>query len=58
MHEQPQNLAYPLVVESAFEFITPFDAKLYEMLRQTHINLAYGLVGVIAAHVSRYFCTP
>jgi hypothetical protein len=36
------------VVGSAFEFITPFDANLYGMLRQTHIILAYCLV---AAHV-------
>ena len=40
------------MVESAFEFITPFDANLHGMLRQTHIISAYCLVGVIAAHVS------
>ena len=41
------------MVESAFEFITPFDADIcYGMLRQTHIILADCLVGVIAAHVS------
>lgn len=32
--------------------IAPFDADLYFVLRQTHSVVAYGLVAVIAAHVS------
>ena len=46
--------ARPVVVFGSLRLppITPFDAELFSLLRQTHSIIAFALVAAIAAHVS------